>query len=170
MGSIFELLLVAVLALNFAMLGTGRLRSLIRSAALQGVLLGVTRGTSRAHIVRATLEAIAFEVTDVVTLMVSEGGVSLPALRVDGGAAANDFLCQAQATALGVDVVRASALETTGLGAAFLAGLGTGFWPSQQALADLTGDAAVFSPHGRDERSYRRWRTAVERSKGWALV
>jgi glycerol kinase len=106
----------------------------------------------------------------VVTLMTNEGQVSLPALRVDGGAAANDFLCQAQATALGVNVIRASALETTGLGAAFLAGLGTAFWPSLQAISELVGDASTFTPDARDERAHLRWRTAVERSKGWALV
>ena len=136
----------------------------------RGTILGLTRGTTRAHIVRATLEAIAFEVTDVVTLMTKEGEVSLPALRVDGGAAANDFLCQAQATALGVNVIRASALETTGLGAAFLAGLGTAFWPSLPAISELVGDASTFTPQARDERAHLRWRTAVERSKGWALV
>ena len=136
----------------------------------RGTILGLTRGTTRAHIVRATLEAIAFEVTDVVSLMVHEGDVALPALRVDGGAAANNFLCEAQATALGVNVIRAAALETTGLGAAFLAGLGTGYWPSKDSIAELVGDAAVFAPKPRDDRAHRRWRTAVERSKGWALI
>jgi glycerol kinase len=136
----------------------------------RGTILGLTRGTTRAHIVRATLEAIAFEVTDVVALMVREGEVSVPALRVDGGAAANDFLCQAQATALGVPLIRASALETTGLGAAFLAGLGIGFWTSKHAIAELVGDASRFTPDVRDERAQLRWRAAVERAKGWALV
>lgn len=136
----------------------------------RGTILGLTRGTTRAHIVRATLEAIAYEVADVVALMIKEGDVTLPALKVDGGAAANDFLCQAQATTLGVPVIRAGALETTGLGAAFLAGLGTGFWSDRESIAELVQGAARFEPGQRDERAHQRWRAAVERAKGWAVL
>lgn len=136
----------------------------------RGTILGITRGTTRAHIVRATLEAIAYEVTDAVSQMIQEGNVSLPALKVDGGAAANDFLCEVQSTSLGVPVIRAKALETTGLGAAFLAGLGIGFWSSKADISQLVSGAATFEPGIRDERAQQRWRAAVERSKGWALV
>ncbi len=136
----------------------------------RGTILGITRGTTRAHLVRATLEAIAFEVQDVVELMVHEGEVALPELAVDGGASANGFLCQLQADALQAPVVRAAVLETTGLGAAFLAGLATGVWASAQEIASIVHRDARFEPRPRDERAHRRWRVAVERSKSWATV
>ncbi len=136
----------------------------------RGTILGLTRGTTRAHIVRATLEAIAYEVGDVISLMMREGEVAVPTLRVDGGAAANNFLCEVQATTLGVPVQRAQALETTGLGAAFLAGLGTRFWPDRESISDLVSSAQTFEPGPRDERVHQRWRAAVERSKGWAVI
>src|SRR3954454_12023533 len=98
--------------------------------AARGTILGITRGTTRAHVVRATLEAIAFEVRDVVELL-----PRITALRVDGGAAANDLLLQLQADTLAMPVERPGVLETTGLGAAFLAGLGTGVWSSTDELS-----------------------------------
>ena len=134
----------------------------------RGTILGITRGTTRAHLVRATLEAIAYEVRDVVDVMVHESGVKLPKLAVDGGASANNFLCQTQANQLQVPVVRPETLETTGLGAAFLAGLGTGVWNSLEELAATWHEDARFTPGAMDAKGYRRWRTAVERSKGWA--
>ena len=130
----------------------------------------MTRATTRAHLARATLEAIAFEVRDVVDLMVDEAGVSLPSLAVDGGAAANDLLCQLQADQLGVPVLRPDVTETTGLGAAFLAGLGTGVWSSTDELARTWRLQRRFEPGPRDEAAHRRWRSAVERSKGWAVA
>jgi glycerol kinase len=136
----------------------------------RGTIIGITRATTRAHLVRATLEAIAYEVHDVVDLMLREGGVHLPELAVDGGAAANGFLLQTQADVLGVPVVRAAVLETTAMGAAFLAGLGTGVWPDLDAVAATVRRDAHVEPAGRDDRALRRWRTAVERSKGWATV
>ncbi len=134
----------------------------------RGTILGITRGTTRAHLVRATLEAISYEVRDVVELMAGEAGVSLPELAVDGGAAANGLLCELQATALQVPVVRAAVLDTTGLGAALLAGLGTGVWGSQQQVAAAVRQGTRFAPGRPDEAGYRRWRAGVERSKGWA--
>ncbi len=134
----------------------------------RGTILGISRGTTRAHIVRATLEAIAWEVRDVVDLMVREGGLELAELAVDGGASANGFLCQLQADALQVPVARAAQLETTGLGAAFLAGLATGVWSSQEEIAQTVQRDARFEPGPRDDRGLRRWRVAVERSKSWA--
>ena len=132
----------------------------------RGTIIGITRGTTRAHIVRATLEAIAFEVRDVVDLMASEGGVRLPRLAVDGGAAANDLLCQMQADQVRVPVDRSAELQTTGLGAAFLAGLGTGVWTQDQIVATRRTDR-VFTPQADGEAAHRRWRRAVERAKGW---
>jgi glycerol kinase len=136
----------------------------------RGTILGITRGTTRAHLARATLEAIAFEVNDVVALMVREAGVPLPELAVDGGASANDLLCQLQADALQVPVARAAVLETTGLGAAFLAGLGTGVWASLDDIAAVVHRDARFEPGPGDDRAQQRWRAAVERSKSWATV
>jgi glycerol kinase len=136
----------------------------------RGTILGISRGTTRAHLVRATLEAIAFEVQDVVDLMVREGGLTLPELAVDGGASANGLLCQLQADALQVPVVRAAILETTALGAAFLAGLATGVWADVAEIHGVVRRDARFEPGERDEQAHRRWRVAVERSKSWAVV
>jgi glycerol kinase len=138
----------------------------------RGTIMGITRGTTRAHIVRATLEAIAFEVRDVVDLMTREAGVTLPQLSVDGGAAANGFLCQVQADQLGVPVLRSVELQATGLGAGIAAGLGTGVWASTDEVASrLTAAAdAQFDPQPGDPAAHRLWRIAVERSKGWARL
>jgi glycerol kinase len=132
----------------------------------RGTVIGITRGTTRAHLVRATLEAIAFQVRDVVATMEDR----VPVLRADGGAAANDFLMQLQADQLGVPVERPEVAETTGLGAAFLAGLGSGVWSSTDELADTWRLDRRFEPGSRDEDGYRRWRAAVARSKGWAAL
>jgi glycerol kinase len=136
----------------------------------RGTILGLTRGTTRAHLARATLEAIGYEVRDVVDLMAGDAALlpALTELAVDGGAAANDLLCELQATALQTPVVRAAVLETTGLGAALLAGLGTGLWGSQDELAAVVGRDARFEPGPADTAGHRRWRAAVERAKGWA--
>jgi glycerol kinase len=136
----------------------------------RGAIFGLTRGATDAHLVRATLEAIAFEVRDVVDVMVNEADVEMPRLTVDGGAAANNFLCQIQADQLRVPVVRSEILETTGLGAAFLAGLGTGVWSSKEELAHTWRSDRTFEPEARDEQAHRRWRVAVERTKGWATA
>ena len=133
----------------------------------RGLIIGITRGTTAAHLARATLEAIAFEVRDVVELMASETGLPVTALQVDGGAAVNDLLLQLQADQLQAPVIRSAQLETTALGAAFLAGIGTGVWTSEQELRDLRPASGVFEPGIRDDRAYRRWRAAVERSRGW---
>ena len=134
----------------------------------RGTIIGLTRGTTRAHIVRATLEAIAFEVRDVLETM-----PGLSSLRVDGGAAANDLLCQIQADQVGVPVERPRLVETTALGAAFLAGLGTGAWDSTDDLRQTWQLDRSFDPTGsRDDAdaAYARWLNAVERSKGWADI
>jgi glycerol kinase len=135
----------------------------------RGTILGLTRGTTRGHIVRATLEAIAFEVRDVVEA--DSSGPSLQSLRVDGGASANDLLCQIQADQLGVAVERPQIVETTALGAAFMAGLGTGVWSSYDELRETWNLDRRFEPAGDREDAdarWARWKDAVERSKGWA--
>ena len=136
----------------------------------RGTLLGISRGTGRAHLARATLDAIAFQVRDVVDAMTAEAGLSVPCLQVDGGASANDLLCQLQADQLGVPVQRPKVLETTALGAAFLAGLGTGVWSSRDELVDTWQLDRRFEPTGgvREDGTHARWSRAVERSLGWA--
>jgi len=136
----------------------------------RGAVLGISRGTTRAHLARATLEAIAFEVRDVVDAITAEAGLAVPALQVDGGASANNLLCQLQADQLGIAVQRPQVLETTALGAAFLAGLGTGVWSSPQELVDTWQLDRRFEPAPgvRDDGSHDRWLRAVERAKGWA--
>ncbi|WP_370249941.1 FGGY-family carbohydrate kinase [Nocardioides sp.] len=135
----------------------------------RGTILGLTRGTTRAHLVRATLEAIAFEVRDVLDTL----PVRPAALRVDGGAAANDLLCQVQADQVGVEVRRPRLVETTALGAAFLAGLGVGVWDSTEDLRSTWQLDRAFTPRADRadvDRDHARWRAAVERSKGWATL
>ncbi len=136
----------------------------------RGAIFGLTRGTTRAHLVRAALEAIAFEVRDVADLMAAEaqGPPSGGALRVDGGASTNDLLMQVQADQLQVPVERPVVAETTALGAAFLAGLATGVWSSQAELAATWLLDRRFQPGARDEHAYARWRAAVQRARGWA--
>jgi glycerol kinase len=135
----------------------------------RGTLVGVTRGTTRAHLARAALEAIAYQSRDVLDTMKREAGVPLTTLRVDGGASANDFLCQFQADVLGVEVLRPSVTETTGLGAAYLAGVGTGLWKSRELATRWKLDrkfTPVMSDRAR-EAAYGGWRRAVERSRAW---
>jgi glycerol kinase len=137
----------------------------------RGTLVGLTRGTTRAHLARATLEAIAYQTRDVLEVMSREAG-RLPAeLRVDGGATENDFLCQFQADILGMPLLRPRVRETTGLGAAYLAGLGVGLWRGPEALRDLWQLDRRFEPAmsaDRREVLYADWRRAVERARGWA--
>jgi len=136
----------------------------------RGVLIGITRGTSRAHIARAALEAIAFQSRDVRDAMALEAGVPIRTLRVDGGAAANDFLCRFQADMLDVEVLRPAMTETTALGAASLAGVGAGMWKT----SDLAGRWRLERrfvptiPPGARETAYARWRRAVEHARDWA--
>jgi glycerol kinase len=135
-----------------------------------GMLIGLRRDTKPGHIARAALEAIAFQVADVLEAVHSETGTPLAALRVDGGASVNDLLMQFQADVLGVPVVRPQVTETTALGAAYLAGLAAGFWAAPEELrAKRKGDRR-FEPHmAAAERAERRrlWQRAVERAKAW---
>src|SRR5262249_49419762 len=144
----------------------------------RGSIFGLTRGTTRAHLARATLEAIAFEVRDVVDVMATEAGalagrgagVGADPLRVDGGAAANNLLMQIQADELPVPVERPVVAETTAMGAAFLAGLATGIWSSTDQIAATWRLDHRFVPGPRDDSAHQRWREAVGRSLGWAAL
>jgi glycerol kinase len=137
-------------------------------ADARGALLGLTRGVTRAHVVRAALEALAYQTRDVADAMAADAGETLRALRVDGGAAANDFLMQFQADVLGVRVDRPKVVETTAMGAAFLAGLAVGFWQSQAELERARRIDRRFTPRmSADTRDalYRGWQAAVARVK-----
>ena len=135
----------------------------------RGLLVGLTRGCGRAHIVRAALESIAYQTLDVLRAMEQDTGRRIDALRVDGGASANSFLMQFQADILNAQVVRPAYVETTALGAAYLAGLASGFWADEASLP-VSGGITRFDPNmPAEERSAleRGWRRAVERSLGW---
>ena len=136
----------------------------------RGAIVGITRGTRAGHIARAAIEAMAYQVADVLTAMEKDSGIALQELRVDGGAAANDPLLQFQADLLGVPVVRPEVIETTALGAAYLAGLAVGFWESTAQIADQWRVERRFEPRIAPSEARRlsaRWREAVERSKKW---
>jgi len=139
-------------------------------AYARGTMVGLTRGTTGAHLARAALEAIAFQSAEVLAAMQRDSGVRLAELRVDGGATANALLMQFQADLLGVPVVRPRVAETTALGAAYLAGLAVGVWGSRDAIAAQWRQERAFEPEmSRDEAGERfaAWSRAVERSKGW---
>jgi glycerol kinase len=136
----------------------------------RGTIVGITRGTTAGHLARAALEAIAYQSRDVLDVMRDEAGVRVPGLRVDGGAVANDLLCQIQADVLDLPVLRPAVIETTGLGAAYLAGVGAGLWP-MEAVAARASIERTFTPSIAPDlrtRGYAGWRRAVERSRGWA--
>ncbi|MCC7328039.1 MAG: glycerol kinase GlpK [Burkholderiales bacterium] len=139
-------------------------------AYARGSMFGLTRGATRGHIARAALEAIAFQSADLLGAMEKDAGIALTELRVDGGAAANNLLMQFQADVLGVPVVRPQVLETTALGAAYLAGLAVGYWTSSDDIGRNWKIDRRFEPAMPRERAAElrgRWGNAVERSKGW---
>lgn len=137
----------------------------------RGALVGLTRGSGRAQIVRAALESIAYQVRDVVDLMTAEAALPPSEVRIDGGAAVNNLLCQFQADILGSPAVRPRVTETTALGAAYLAGLAVGYWSSRGEIAQLWAAHRRFEPTmapSERNRLYDGWRRAVERAKAWA--
>ncbi|MFN2389140.1 MAG: glycerol kinase GlpK [Actinomycetota bacterium] len=137
----------------------------------RGAYVGITRGTTAAHLARAAVEAMAYQTRDVVEAMAADSGVALAELRVDGGASVMDLLCQVQADQLGVVVRRPENLETTALGAAYLAGLAEGVWSSTAEIGAQWRVAAEFEPaRSRDEMdaAYDRWKKAVDRARAWA--
>jgi glycerol kinase len=136
----------------------------------RGTITGITRGTTGGHFARAALESIAFQVADLLDAMRADSNIALKELRVDGGAAANNLLLQIQADLLGVPVVRPAVTETTALGAAYLAGLGVGFWASVDEISGQWQVDRRFEPATRPDavRALRaRWSAAVERAKRW---
>jgi glycerol kinase len=138
----------------------------------RGTIVGITRGTTSAHIARAALESIAYQVADLLDAMAADSGIALKELRVDGGAATNDMLMQTQADLLGVPVVRPAVTETTALGAAYLAGLAVGYWPSVDAVSGQWKVDRRFEPRmprGAAQALRARWTVALGRSKGWEL-
>ena len=137
----------------------------------RGTLIGITRGTTKAHIARAALEAIAFQSAELLEAMQKDSGDKLKELRVDGGASNNDLMMQFQADILGVPVVRPKVTETTALGAAYLAGLAVGYWKSTDDIAHQWKEDKRFEPQmdeAERQRLMARWKKAVERSRAWA--
>jgi len=139
-------------------------------AEARGTVVGISKGTGRAHFARAAVEAIAYQCRDVLEAMVRTAEQPLSRLRADGGVATMNLLLQIQADQSGVPVARPRTTEVTALGAAMLAGLAEGFWGSLDELRDLTADAEVFEPalgHGRADAEYSAWRAALDRSRHW---
>lgn len=137
----------------------------------RGTIVGLTRGTGAAHIVRATLESIAYQTRDVLEAMTTDSGIELKALKVDGGAVANNFLMQFQADISDVAVDRPAVSETTALGVAFLAGLATGVWSSRTEIAQLWRCDRQFAPAMQEDQRtklYTGWKKAVTRAQAWA--
>jgi glycerol kinase len=135
----------------------------------RGAVFGLTRGTTNEHFIRATLEALAYQTKDVLSAMEQDSGISLSALRVDGGACANDFLMQFQSDILGVNVERPKIIETTALGAAYLAGLATGFYSKEDMKTNWQIDHTFNSQMAESQRNtlYNGWKKAVSRTMGW---
>ncbi|KGE73393.1 glycerol kinase GlpK [Spirochaeta lutea] len=136
----------------------------------RGTIIGITRGTTMNHIIRATLESLAYQVRDVADCMAADSGVAMKELKVDGGASANNFIMQFQADILGVPVVRPKVIETTARGAAFLAGLAVEFWKDRRDIVNHAEIDRQFEPtlsaEDREAR-YQGWQRAVQRSRGW---
>jgi glycerol kinase len=136
----------------------------------RGTMAGLTRGTTQAHIARAALESIAYQVADVLTALQQDSALTIPQLRVDGGAAANNLLMQFQSDILNIPIVRPQCIETTALGAAYLAGLAVGYWKNQQEIQQLWQADQQFFPAMPNEQVTRLrtgWSRALERAKGW---
>ncbi len=136
----------------------------------RGTIVGMTRGTNRYHIIRATLESMAYQTRDVLTCMQKDSGITLKEVRVDGGASANNLLMQFQADILGVPVERPQVVETTALGAAYLAGLAVNFWTDRNQIAQNWNIDRTFTPQMSQEKReqlYTDWSRAIERAKAW---
>jgi glycerol kinase len=138
----------------------------------RGAILGLTRGSGRRQVIRATLESIAYQYRDVLECMESDSGIRVTELRVDGGAVRNNFLMQFQADLLDLPVLRPRVIESTARGAAFLAGLATGYWPDIEALRHSFDLDREFTPDMHEElreQMYSGWKRAVERASDWEL-
>jgi glycerol kinase len=136
----------------------------------RGTIVGMTRGTRREHVVRATLESIAYQTRDVAEAMIADGDIDMSSLRVDGGAVKNNFLCQLQSDILGTEIVRPVVDETTALGSAYAAGLAVGYWETLDELRANWQIDREFEPDADAdyESNYERWGEAVARAEDWA--
>ena len=137
----------------------------------RGTIVGITRGVNKYHIIRATLESIAYQVYDVLAAMKADSGIQLAALKVDGGASANDFLMQTQSDIINAPVNRPVCVETTAMGAAYLAGLAAGYWKNKEDVIRNWAVSRTFTPSITEEeraRKIRGWNRAVRYSFGWA--
>ena len=137
----------------------------------RGTIVGITRGVNKYHIIRATLESIAYQVSDVLEAMRADSGIELAALKVDGGASANDFLMQTQSDIINAPVNRPVCVETTAMGAAYLAGLAVGYWKSKEDVIKNWAIDAAFTPGLKEEERAKRikgWNKAVKYAYGWA--
>jgi glycerol kinase len=136
----------------------------------RGSIFGLTRGAKREHLIRATLESLAYQTNDVLKAMQEDSGIELTALKVDGGACANNFLMQFQSDILGVQVDRPEVIETTALGAAYLAGLAVGYWNDKDEVAENWAISRSFKPNMEEDRRaelLKGWHEAVKRSLNW---
>jgi glycerol kinase len=137
----------------------------------RGTLVGLTRGANRFHVVRAALESLAYQSSDVLKAMEEDSGIRLSSLKVDGGACANNFLMKFQADVIGVPVKRPAMIETTSLGAAYLAGLATGYWKNREEVIENWQVSRIFEPKMKPDRRAELlagWKKAVNTSLGWA--
>ena len=140
-------------------------------AYARGAIVGLTRGVNKNHIIRATLDSITYEIHDVLSAMEADAGIRLSSLKVDGGAAANNYLMQTQADINRAPVDRPKCVETTAAGAAFLAGLAVKFWEGQQQLSTIRHTDRIFRPMLADIERQKRlsgWEKAVRCTRGWA--
>merc|ERR1712065_78912 len=136
----------------------------------RGTIVGLTRGANRNHLIRATLESIAYQTKDVITAMQEDSGIELSTLKVDGGATNNDFLMQFQSDILGCDVARPQVTETTALGAAYLAGLAVNFWDSKDQIVKNWAVDKTFKneiPSVKRDELYSGWQKAIKRAQEW---
>ena len=137
----------------------------------RGTIVGITRGTNKNHIIRATLESIAYQVCDVISAMEADAGITLKSLQVDGGASANNFLMQFQADMINAPVKRPECIETTAKGAAYLAGLAVGYWKDKEDVAKNQKIGRVFEPamvEEEREKKMKGWNKAIKYAFGWA--
>ena len=137
----------------------------------RGTIVGITRGVNKYHIIRATLESLAYQVNDVLVAMKADSGIDLAALKVDGGASANDFLMQTQANIINAPVNRPQCVETTAMGAAYLAGLAVGYWESKEDVIKNWAINQTFEPKIDEEqrsKMIKGWNKAVKYAYGWA--
>ena len=137
----------------------------------RGCIVGLTRGVNRAHIARSVLEAIAFQMTDLLEAMADDSGINFTELRVDGGASVSDILLQIQSDMIRAIVDRPKTVETTALGAAYLAGLAVGYWKDKAEIAQNREIEKIFTPKlekAKRDELYSGWKKAVERSRNWA--